>query len=63
MEENKTLLNIRQSKPLTNQKLWEMAKTITECQKLAKEMPNANIDWNTLEDIWFDWLEEELTNL
>ena len=53
-------LNIRHSLPLTNQKLWEMAKLITDRQKKAKEQPTDKVDWNTLEDMWFDWLEEQL---
>lgn len=48
------------SLPLTNQKLWEMAKVITDKQKLAKEQPTDKVDWNMLEEMWFDWLEEEL---
>lgn len=52
--------NTRSSLPLTNQKLWEMAKLITDKQKLAKELPIDNVDWNMLEEMWFDWLEEEL---
>jgi hypothetical protein len=46
--------------PLTNQKLWEMAKLITDRQKKAKELPTDKISWTMLEETWFDWLEEEL---
>jgi len=52
--------NVRRSLPLTNQKLWEMAKVITDKQKSAKEQPTDKVDWNMLEEMWFDWLEEEL---
>jgi hypothetical protein len=52
--------NVRRSLPLTNQKLWEMAKIITDKQKSAKEQPTDRVDWNMLEEMWFDWLEEEL---
>jgi hypothetical protein len=52
--------NVRRSLPLTNQKLWEMAKVITEKQKAAKEQLTDKVDWNMLEEMWFDWLEEEL---
>ena len=51
---------VRRSLPLTNQKLWEMAKVITDKQKAAKEQPTDKVDWNMLEEMWFDWLEEEL---
>ena len=62
-EPQKPQLNIpavRRSLPLTNQKLWEMAKVITDKQKAAKEQPTGKVDWNMLEEMWFDWLEEEL---
>ena len=51
---------VRRSLPLTNQKLWEMAQLITDRQKKAKDEQNKNPDWNMLEEMWFDWLEEEL---
>ena len=50
----------RRSLPITNQKLWEMAKLITDRQKKAKESISENIDWNDLEESWFDWLECQL---
>jgi hypothetical protein len=50
----------RCSLPLTNQKLWEMAKVITDKQKAAKEKPTDKVDWDMLQEMWFDWLEEEL---
>lgn len=46
--------------PITNQKLWEMAKVITDKQKAAKESPTDKIDFNILEGIWFDWLNEQI---
>jgi len=58
MEEKQN--EIRNSLPLTNQKLWQMAKIITDRQQKAKELPTEKIDWNILEGFWFDWLEEEL---
>lgn len=51
---------VRRSLPLTNQKLWDMAKLITDRQRKAKELPTDKVDWNMLEDEWFDWLEDEL---
>ena len=51
---------VRHSLPLTNQKLWEMAKLITDRQRKAKELTTDKVDWNMLEEEWFDWLEEEL---
>lgn len=44
-----------------NKKLWKMAKVITDKQKSAKEEPTDKIDWNMLEEEWFDWLQEELS--
>ena len=54
------IVAVRHSLPLTNQKLWEMAKLITDRQRKAKELPTDKDDWNMLEEMWFDWLEEEL---
>jgi hypothetical protein len=51
---------VRRSLPLSNEKLWKMAKLITDRQKKAKDEQNKNPDWNMLEEMWFDWLEEEL---
>ena len=51
---------VRRSLPLTKKKLWEMAKLITDRQRKAKELPTDKVDWNMLEEDWFDWLEEEL---
>ena len=52
--------SVRRSLPLTNQRLWEMAKLITDRQRKAKELPVDKVDWDMLEEEWFDWLEEEL---
>ena len=52
--------DIKTPLPLTNQKLWDMAKIITDKQKNAKELSTEYVDWNMLEEIWFDWLHEEL---
>lgn len=53
---------ILEDKPkYTNQKLWEMAKVITEKQKAATEIDLNKVDWN-IEEMWYDWLEEELNN-
>ena len=46
--------------PMANKKLWEMAKVITDKQKAAKEYPSDRIDFNLLEEFWFDWLEEQI---
>lgn len=46
---------------MNNQKLWEMAKVITEKQKATLTVISPkNIDWNELEGDWFNWLEENL---
>lgn len=52
--------NVMSSLPLTKQKLWEMAKLITDRQRKAKDLSTDKVDWNMLEGEWFDWLEEEL---
>jgi hypothetical protein len=44
----------------TNQKLWDMAKVITKKQKAATEIDLSKVDWNMLEETWFDWLYQEL---
>jgi hypothetical protein len=54
------LFEVRQPLLLTNQKLLEMAKVITEKQKAAKVEPTDKVDWDMLEELWFDWLKEEL---
>jgi len=46
--------------PLSNQKLWDMAKTITEKQEAATKLMHSKVDWNMLQGEWFDWLQEEL---
>lgn len=51
---------VRRSLPLTNQKLWDMAKLITDRQRKAKDLTTDKVDWNMLEEEWFDWLEGEL---
>jgi cytochrome c-type biogenesis protein CcmH/NrfG len=51
---------VRRSLLLTNEKLWEMAKLITDRQRKAKEQPTDVAYWDMLEEMWFDWLEEEL---
>jgi len=43
----------------TNQKLWDMAKVIVKKQKEAKKLKD-DVDWDILEDDWFDWLGEEI---
>ena len=50
----------RVSKLLSNQKIWEMARVITDRQRKAIESKNKAYDWSLLEELWFDWLEEEL---
>ncbi len=51
---------VRCSLPLTNHKLWEMAKLIVDKQRAAKELSTDKVDWDMIEEDWFDWLEEEL---
>lgn len=58
----KIIIPKEEDKPkYTNQKLWEMAKVITEKQKAATEIDLNKVDWN-IEEMWYDWLEEELNN-
>ena len=45
----------RRSLPLTNQKLWEMAKLITDRQRKAKDSPTDKVDWDMLEEMWFSY--------
>ena len=45
---------------LTKQKLWEMAKVIVDKQQVAQSTKFNEISWSMLEEMWFDWLEEEL---
>ena len=54
------IASVRCSLPLTNQKLWEMAKVIVDRQKAAKEISADKVYWDMLEEAWFDWLEEKL---
>lgn len=48
----------RRSLPLSNNDLWRMAKIITQKQKKATSVNYKKIDWNSLENDWFEWLEE-----
>jgi len=53
--------NTRVSLPLTNQKLWDMAKVIVDRQKKAMELnSDSDVYWEILQEDWFNWLEEEL---
>jgi hypothetical protein len=54
-----TIHSVRLSLPLTNQHLWDMAKTIVNKQKEASKLTKT-VDWDSLEEDWFDWLEERL---
>lgn len=48
---------------ISRTQLWGIAKKITELQKKAYETPDkdkGNIAWQSLEEEWFDYLEEEL---
>jgi hypothetical protein len=47
-------------KEITKQKLWDMAKVIVEKQKDATIIDIKQIDTDLLEELWFDWLEENL---
>jgi hypothetical protein len=51
---------IRTPNPISNQKIWDMVKVIVDKQKAAKDLPTENVDWNSLEGDWFDWIEEIL---
>lgn len=46
--------------PMTNQKIWDMAKLIVDRQKAANRVVSDKIQWTELEGDWFDWLEEQL---
>ena len=46
--------------PITNQKIWDMAKVIVDNQRSAIEIGSYKLDWNSLEEDWFDWIEEIL---
>jgi len=45
--------------PTDNKKLWKMATLIVEKIKAAQCVPSEKIDWNMLEELWFEWLEEQ----
>ncbi len=53
---------IRTPNPITNQRIWDMAKVIVDKLKRTMDLPKEeyNVDWNSLEANWFDWLEEVL---
>ena len=46
--------------PITNQKIWDMAKVIVDKQRSAIKLGSNKLDWNSLEEDWFDWIEEIL---
>lgn len=50
----------RRSLPITNEKLLNMARLITDRQKMATVFSADKIDWVLLEEEWFIWLKEEL---
>jgi hypothetical protein len=37
-----------------------MAEVITKKQKAATEIDLSKVDWNMLQETWFDWLYQEL---
>ena len=48
---------------LPKQKLWDMAKVITNKQRKCFDLEDEKrIDWEVLTEDWFDWLEEEVGN-
>ena len=49
-----------QHNTITNQKLWEMARLITHRQKEATKKQTDKVNWILLEEMWFDYLEEQL---
>jgi len=54
------LLKCNKSKKNIRPKLFDIAKVIVEKQKKSFELPkDSTIDWNILEDEWFDYLEEK----
>ena len=46
--------------PITNKTIWDMAKVIVDRQKAAKDIDFKKVDTNSLEEDWFDWIEEIL---
>lgn len=49
-------------KELSNEQIIEMAKTIINAIKNANDNEKRiNIDWLDLEEEWYDWLIDELT--
>lgn len=53
MEKNKL-------KSLSNQEIWDIAIDIVKAQKKVSEVDITKVDWNMLEELWFDYLEEKL---
>lgn len=43
-----------------NKKLWDMAKVIIQKQKDAIGIDTKKVMWDELEEMWFDWLDEEI---
>ena len=54
------MLKARVPNPITNEKIWDMAKVIVDKQRSAIELGSKKLDWNSLEEDWFDWIEEIL---
>jgi hypothetical protein len=51
---------IRTPNPISNKKICDMAKVIVDRQKVAKDIDFKKVDLNSLEEDWFDWIEEIL---
>lgn len=47
-------------KHLSNQEIWDIAKDIVNSQKKILEVDSTKVDWNMLQELWFDYLEEKL---
>ena len=55
-----SLTQTRVSNPISNKTIWDMAKVIVDRQKAAKDIDFKKVDTNSLEEDWFDWIEEIL---
>lgn len=60
---NQEFIEHNKKQQITNQKLWELAGNIVEKQKQIafseKDVNWKTVDWKLLEELWFDYLEEE----
>lgn len=50
----------RTPNPISNKKIWDMAKVISDREKAAKDQTSQNVDLVSLQLDWFDWIEKIL---